>query len=703
MNKRNLSVVMAGAMLATSIAPVMAAEEKTLTESELTLYAEAIKAKMEENKIDKAGFPEIFKATKGLLSQKVIDVATNHLSAIGVKIDGANAIYDPTSIVASIKNAKSGSKIEIVQYETTTFHGLLIPGSEIKSLGTDEADKYTESDFKDEAGLKASLNTTIGKKFIKDIEIASDKQSATITLHALDAEGKNKTVAIKVGEAKLDTDMPMSGDNLLSTLDARPESIQQCDGFMAKQNWVASQVKANPETVIETVNVVADEDETVENLKVSDLYDGTILTARGTEILNDLKYNNTLVDASKPSLMDLGNINSSNGVNSFVVKYYAKGFDSTNDGNPIKTIKVTSTNLKEIKVLHKILSSRDYVVGVVGGSNRYATAVSVAKQQDAKIDDDNKNIVLVNGDALVDGLSAAPLAATINGVGAKNVAAPILLSKADTLPKETVEYLNKLTEHLSAKQKKSVVVTLVGGESVLTSNLEDELTAMGFKVDRLGGDNREETSLEVAEVVAKGTTKEVFVVGAEGEADAMAISAVAARDKKPIIVAKAGGISKDALKFLGKQNNQDAWIIGGTAVFSKEDEAKISKVKEDSTKDVKRLSGENRTETNAKILEKYYATAGVGSDKASERPVILAKDGMTNGKYELVDALTAANLGGPIVLAKDKLSTAQESAILKAHAVSTKNATQIMQVGEGLNSEVIKSVSKLLGLANPEQ
>lgn len=697
MNKRNLSVVMAGAMLATSIAPVMAAEEKTLSVSDLTLYAEAIKTKMEENKIDKAGYPIVFAAP--FVSTDVANVATKMPSSIGVKINGADPIYDPANIVSSIKAAGAGSKIEIVEYETTSFHGLLIPGSEITSLGTDEKDKYTEADFKDEVALKTSLNNAT---FIKNIEVASDKQSATITLHALDADEKNKTITIKVGDAKLNTQMPMSGDNLLAP--AKTESIQQCDGFMTTQKWVASQVKANPVSVIETVNVVADEDPTVENLKASDLYDGTILTSKGTEILNDLKNDNGkgLVKFATANTSDISD--DTNGVYHFTVEYYAKGYNGVND-KAIKTIKVTSTNKKEIKALYNILNTKEYAVGVVGGSNRYATAVNVAKQQEAKIDDDNKNIVLVNGDALVDGLSAAPLAATINGATAKNVAAPILLSKADTLPKETKDYLNKLTEALSSKERKDVVVTLVGGESVLTSNLEDELTTMGFKVNRLGGDNREETSLEVAEVVTKGATtgKEVFVVGAEGEADAMAISAVAARDKKPIIVAKAGGISKDALKFLGKQGDNDAVIIGGTSVFSKEDEAKINEAKTDSTKaEALRIAGANRTETNAKILEKYYATAGVGKVNPASRPVILAKDGMTNGKYELVDALTAANLGGPIVLAKDKLSTAQESALVKANSVSTKGATHIIQVGDGLNSDVIKSVSKLLGLKNLE-
>ena len=692
MNKKSLSVVMAGAMLATSVAPVMAAEEKTLSVSDLAVYAESIKAEMEKNRIEATKYNTIFAKSGKYVSDDVVDVANSHLSAVGVKI-GNNKIYNPDDVVAAIKAVNPGEKIEILKYETTPFHGLLIPGSKIESLGTEELDKYTESDFKDADALKSSLVNT----FIKDVEVSSDKKSATVTLFALDENEKNKTLTINVGDARIENTLPMSGDNLLPVGDT--DSIQKCDNFMRTQNWVKSQVKANAESVTETLTVVADEDATVENLKVSDLYDGTILTTRGTEILNDLKNDNgkKLVVFDKNNLSAITEDNN-NGTYSFVVKYYAKGYNDPDNNKAIKTIKVISSNKKETQLLYKILKEGKYSVGIVGGANRYATAVNVAKQQGAVVNNTtNKNIVLVNGDALVDGLSAAPLAATINGTS--NAAAPVLLSKADSLPKETKDYLDKLTESLSSKQKKEVVVTLVGGESVLTSSLENELTSMGFKVDRLGGDNREETSLEVAEVVVKGaaTGKEVFVVGADGEADAMAISAVAAREKTPIIVAKAGGISKDALKFIGKQGDNDAIIIGGTSVFSKEDEEKINETKTDSaTAEARRIAGKNRTETNAKILEAYYVTNGIGTGN----PVVLAKDGMTNGKYELVDALTAANLGGPIVLAKDTLSKSQESALLKAHKKS--NSDLLIQVGEGLNSDVIKSVSKLLKLVNKD-
>ena len=76
---------------------------------------------------------------------------------------------------------------------------------------------------------------------------------------------------------------------------------------------------------------------------------------------------------------------------------------------------------------------------------------------------------------------------------------------------------------------------------------------MGFKVERLGGDNREETSLEVADVLVNGgTNNKAFVVGANGEADAMSIAAVAAKEGAPIIVSKNGGLSEDAVKFIKK-------------------------------------------------------------------------------------------------------------------------------------------------------
>ena len=736
MNKKRLSVVMAGAMLATSVAPVMAAETetKTLSVSQLAIYANTIKEKMEANKIDTENHKKIYgegtSATE-FLSAEVAEVAKNFSgkSVYGVKINGGNVKYDVTggdTGFNAIKSATPGTKIEIVKYATTDFHGLLIPGSEIKTLGTDDTNKYTEDDFTrnfetPRDGLKAKLEAS---DYIKSAELNEDKKSATVTLEALDENGKNKTITIAVGEAELDLELPMSGEKLLtekvSTVDS--DNIQKCDGFMRVQKWDLSDKVANPETVVETINVVADEDPTIEKLDVKDLYDGTILTSRGTEILNDLK-NDKLANSGTSKyvkLVDDGNngVDSLNGVNTFEVQYFVKG-----NAKAIKTIKISSTKLADATALYNLLKGNTYTVGVVGGSNRYATAVNVAKEQGVELDiTNNKHVVLVNGSALVDGLAAAPLAAVINGKEASKSAAPILLSKADSLPKETKDYLNEITSKLSMKQRKEITITLVGGESVLNDSLVEELKNMGFKVDRLGGDNREATSLEVAEAI--GTTNTAFVVGANGEADAMSISAVAARDLDsavnkqvtPIIVSKAGGISKDALKFLSKQNG-DAFIIGGESVVSKEDEAKINEAKSEyDYSQAIRISGENRFETNAKIIEKYYKQIGDRTDAFNGNygveAIIVAKDGQSN-KDELIDALSAANYAAsknaPIVLATNSLNVAQKNALLKidtekhiydnSHKL-VNSLEKAVQVGNGAEKSVLETVAKLFGLSN---
>ena len=245
-----------------------------------------------------------------------------------------------------------------------------------------------------------------------------------------------------------------------------------------------------------------------------------------------------------------------------------------------------------------------------------------------------------------------------------------------------------MADHLVGADK-SATIHLVGGESVLSKSLERELKALGFNVERYGGDNREETSLEVAEAI--GTTNEVFVVGAEGEADAMSIASVAANQKTPIVVAKKGGITEDAVYEL---KDKDVTIIGGVNAVSK---SEYNEIKAEA-KGVQRIAGVNRQATNAEIIKKYYKENFAGAI-GNANHVIVAKDGQHN-KMELVDALAAANfaseMNAPIVLATNKLSKEQENAL----ELNAKNAYALYQVGHGVSRDVVKTIAENLGLTN---
>lgn len=104
-------------------------------------------------------------------------------------------------------------------------------------------------------------------------------------------------------------------------------------------------------------------------------------------------------------------------------------------------------------------------------------------------------------------------------------------------------------------------------------------------VGSLAGDDRYATSLAIAEKVVEGekvgSEKPAFVVGGEGEVDAMSIAAYAAQTKSPIVVTNKAAITKEAKEFMAKR---DMTIVGGTSSISDEVKAEL-----DAMDDVKNL------------------------------------------------------------------------------------------------------------------
>ena len=285
---------------------------------------------------------------------------------------------------------------------------------------------------------------------------------------------------------------------------------------------------------------------------------------------------------------------------------------------------------------------------------------------------------------MVYGLAAAPLAWSLDK---NSKAAPILLTKSDTLPKETKEYLKELVKAEHIQNLKNMTIHIVGGTSVVTESVVEELEDYGFKVKRHGGDNREETSLEVLEELQSRRTNTIYIVGAEGKADAMSVAPVASENRGAIVVAKKGGLSKSAYKEI-ERSKGDVKIIGGESIISVVEEAKLKEITKENGKTVERISGKNRQVTNAAIIKRFYNFADA---------VVVAKD-RQNKKMDLVDALTAANLASqkkaPVVLATNKLSYEQLNEINK----KADNVEALYQIGYGVNINVVAKLAELLGL-----
>ncbi|WP_174919224.1 cell wall-binding repeat-containing protein [Peptacetobacter hominis] len=199
------------------------------------------------------------------------------------------------------------------------------------------------------------------------------------------------------------------------------------------------------------------------------------------------------------------------------------------------------------------------------GKDRYETAGIIADRSSV-----HDTVILVNAnEALSDGLSAAALSGKLN--------APILLTKKDSIPKATMDRLDRVSN-----------VYIIGGENAISKKVEEQLK--GKKITRIGGKNRIETSMKIAEKI--GNYDEAFIVnGYTGEADAMSASAVAAREVAPIILTN-GKTSNYA-----KKSGVEYYAVGGKAVL---DDKIVSKY------DAERFGGDDRYETNRLIINEFY-------------------------------------------------------------------------------------------------
>ena len=725
MNKKKLSVVMAGAMLASSVAPVLAA---TANHSNDTWELDDTTGK--KYTVNGSNRGTLVKELRNLLLSKVyadvkenesvkvgngtVDVRNTSVYEVKVGVNTFNEVTDAKikAMEDAVNSAKAGEVITVIDRGAVKVGSkYYIETQEDSKIETEVA--YTKEEL--ENTVKWFNANKAKAPAVESMEMNGDV--LVVTTRVATDELNLKTIELKVGDKKLEFKEPIDADGNILSGRTTTSDWSDLAGFNTYKTTV-NIPKGSPidGKVLAEVTVSDVDSEVV--VKLSDLYDGLLLTNKGQDLLAALKEfpeNGTLkVGHVASSLTD-----SKNGIFTFGIEF--ETYSADKDGNPDKLIEknlvtVSSNNKAQLELFRGWMANRKPLVDVLAGDNRYETAVKVAKEN-ANIKDvaKNGNIVLVNGNALVDGLAAAPLAAaawnknyTSGDPLNKQKVAPILLTESNSLPKATKEYIKELIAEQKVGQLGKVTIYLVGGETVISKSLENQLKEYGLRVVRAGGDNREETSLKVAEVILKDGLEEnvdianPFIVGAEGEADAMSIAPVAAgaavrtnKRIRPIIVESKKGLSEDALDTIKDWKNDkydtkaiSATIVGGENVVSKETEALLK------ANDVviDRVSGSNRQATNAAVIDRYYANASV-------KKLVVSKDGQ-NKKSDLIDALTATSLAvkdnAPIVLGTNKLSNAQ---IETLEQKSTRTGLYVYQVGHGVAKDVLKTIAERVGLA----
>lgn len=129
---------------------------------------------------------------------------------------------------------------------------------------------------------------------------------------------------------------------------------------------------------------------------------------------------------------------------------------------------------------NKIIGDDKYETSInikrISGNDRYDTAVNISKYS---LDKSNYAVV-ATGETFVDALIGGTLSVQID--------APILLVKANSIPKNIIEELKRL------EVKK---IFLLGGNNSISEKVENDLKNLDIKVERLAGSDRHDTAEKI--------------------------------------------------------------------------------------------------------------------------------------------------------------------------------------------------------------
>jgi putative cell wall-binding protein len=218
----------------------------------------------------------------------------------------------------------------------------------------------------------------------------------------------------------------------------------------------------------------------------------------------------------------------------------------------------------------------------LAGRERMETAIEVSK---ASFPDGADTVVLARQDIYPDALAGAPLAFAED--------APILLTVTDQLVDMVAAEIRRLDPSN---------VILLGGDAALSEEVVADIVAKtdveAGDIERIGGPERFSTAALIADriggeavyVAEGGNIREE-----RGWPDALAVSALAAFEQKPILLVLQDELPGPTAEALGDYD--EATIVGGSFAVSERVEAEIDEIVED----VDRVRGDTRYETAVAI------------------------------------------------------------------------------------------------------
>ncbi len=257
----------------------------------------------------------------------------------------------------------------------------------------------------------------------------------------------------------------------------------------------------------------------------------------------------------------------------------------------------------------------------MSGTDRFAAAASISRATFTGVPDVGLPVVYISsGLKFPDALAGGAAAAAAGG--------PILLTAADgEVPLATAQELERLRPQR---------IIILGGPATV-----GEATAVRLAeytegpVERIGGADRFEVAANIALGLVEPGVDRVFIADGLNFPDALAGSAVAARDGVPILLTRSGDLPKVTADALASLNPDEIIILGGPASVSPGVAARL-----DDFAPIRRMTGADRYEVAVNISRTFFPD---GADR-----VYIA----TGANYPdaLAGSVAAGLAGAPLLL-----------------------------------------------------
>ena len=323
-------------------------------------------------------------------------------------------------------------------------------------------------------------------------------------------------------------------------------------------------------------------------------------------------YDTLRVNATAPHMGEAPQIMAEEG--KVTVKYTKDGVDATT------TIDVYVKEKEEPPVVEK-----PEVTGVTRlyGEDRFGTCLEIADAYKEVLGvEEFDTVIIATGWKSGDALSGSYLA--------YQKKAPIILTDA------TAARIENAVEYVKENLKEGGKVYILGGTAAVPEEVEVQLKADNFDVDRLAGVDRFETNLAILEEAGvKGG--EIIVATAWQAGDSLSASATG----KPILlVEKDKALNDKQVEFLNELTDAKFYIAGGTSAVADSVKEELSSYTD---QEIERLFGASRIGTSIRIAEEFFKEPKAAIITYAYKDA----DGLCGGPL-------AAELGVPLLLTWDR-------------------------------------------------